>query len=69
MRDEIHDIDLHTMDAKTVCEVRYHRHYRSRSRRRRHTTIIQSFRLQLKATVCEQEEKRPKAVSLHYGDA
>ena len=22
MRDEIHDIDLHTMDAKTVCEVR-----------------------------------------------
>ena len=21
MRDEIHDVDLHTMDAKTVCEV------------------------------------------------
>jgi len=22
MRDKIHDIDLHTVDAKTVCEVR-----------------------------------------------
>ena len=22
MRDKIHDIDLHTMDTKTVCEVR-----------------------------------------------
>jgi len=27
MRNSIHDIDLSTVDAKTVCEVRFYRHH------------------------------------------